>query len=131
MTAIDPRANGLDPATMRTLTRIMQEGATNILRYSAALATCHCTITTDLAWVSLTITSPLAARVPRSKVSLGWGLRGIRERVDLTHGTFGAGPIGDSWVIDVTLPVSPGPAIAPPLNALGTPETEIAPTPVG
>lgn len=131
VTRIDPATDGLDPAAQRTLTRIMQEGATNILRYTPAPATCDCTITIDSAQVSLTITSPLGAPAARSRLSLGWGLRGIRERVDLTHGTFSAAPIGDSWVIHVTLPATRGFLAAPEPDPPQLPKTRTAPAKVG
>ena len=39
-----------------------------------------------------------------SKLSLGFGLAGIRERVDLSGGKFTAGPEEDDWVVTVELP---------------------------
>ncbi len=104
MVDIDPAADRLDAATQRTLTRIMQEASTNILRYAPAGATGRCTIALDPNRVSMTISSPLGNAESRSDLSLGWGLRGIRERVDLTHGTFTAGPRRGQWAIQVTLP---------------------------
>ena len=101
---IDPAVDRLDAATQRTLNRIMQEGATNILRYAPARATCRCTISIEPGAAAMTISSPLGGAERPSDLSLGWGLRGIRERVDLTHGTFRAGPRRGWWVVAVTLP---------------------------
>ena len=101
---VDPAADELDTTTQRTLARIMQEAATNILRYTPTGSTCHFTLTVNPQEVRLRTDSPLAAQAQTSDLSLGWGLRGIRERVELTHGTFTAGPTGGSWRLEVTLP---------------------------
>lgn len=110
---IDAAADELDPTTQRTLSRIMQEAATNILRYAPAGSPCHYTLVIEATGVQLTVLSPMADR-RSSDLSLGWGLRGIRERVELTRGTFRAGPEGRDWRLAVTLPhpEQPSPAAA-------------------
>ena len=84
----------------------MQEGATNIVRYAPPQSTCHYTLAVDQDCVRLSIASPLGAGQRQSDLSLGWGLRGVRERVNLTRGRFSAGPIGSQWVLAVDLPMS-------------------------
>ena len=112
---IDPRADELDVTTQRTLMRIMQEATTNILRYAPAGARCRCTVTIDGDGVRLCVVSPLAAGERVCDLSLGWGLRGIRERVELTGGAFTAGPDHDQWVLAVTLPlVEPAGSVSTP-----------------
>jgi signal transduction histidine kinase len=102
---VDPAADGLDVTTQRTLTRVMQEAATNILRYAPPGSVCHYTLVIDETGVRLRVVSPRpVGGEHRSDLSLGWGLRGIRERVELTGGTFSAGPDRDDWVLDVHLP---------------------------
>jgi signal transduction histidine kinase len=103
--SVDAAADALDATTQRTLARIMQEATTNILRYAPAGSRCHFTLTVEDRWVRLTIASPRSADGHGSELSLGWGLRGIRERVELVRGTFRAGPQDRSWVVAVTLPV--------------------------
>jgi signal transduction histidine kinase len=105
---IDPAADDVDPTTQRTLVRIMQEGATNMLRYTPAGSTCRFTLALDDDQVRLTIASPTSPRERTSDLSLGWGLRGIGERVDLSRGTFTAGPQDGQWVLAVTLPSTVG-----------------------
>lgn len=105
---IDPDASSLDQTTARTLTRIMQEATTNILRYAPTGSTCQLTLGVDDAEAQLSVVSPLGSGERRSDLSLGWGLRGIRERVELTHGTFAAGPDHDRWRVEVTLPTAAG-----------------------
>jgi signal transduction histidine kinase len=102
---VDPAAEGLDVTTQRTLTRVMQEATTNILRYAPPGSVCHYTLAVQDGGVRLSVVSPrTAGGERRSDLSLGWGLRGIRERVELTGGTFSAGPDRDHWVLDVSLP---------------------------
>lgn len=103
--SVDAEVDALDDTTQRTLGRIMQEGATNILRYAPAGSRCSFTVTVAGDQVRLAITSPRTPGGRASDVSLGWGLRGIRERVELVHGTFRAGPDDRSWTVAVTLPV--------------------------
>ncbi len=101
---IDRAADQLDAATQRTISRIMQEATTNIARYAPPGSTAELSLKVRRAETTLSISSPLATRVAASELSLGWGLRGIRERVDLSHGTFAAGPDRGRWVVAVTLP---------------------------
>ncbi len=103
---MDPEADELDVTTKRTLGRIMQEATTNIVRYAPAGSVCRFALTVADEQVRLRVSSPLAARERRSPLSLGWGLRGVAERVELSHGEFDAGPERGSWVVDVALPRS-------------------------
>lgn len=108
---VDPGADALDPTTQRTLSRILTEAATNILRYAPAGSGWHITLGLDGADATLRVVSPLwgspaAESGRRSDLSLGWGLRGTRERVELTRGTFSAGPEHGQWVLAVSLPVA-------------------------
>lgn len=108
--AVDPAADALDATTQRTLGRIMQESVTNILRYAPAGSRCRFDLGVEDGVVRLAITNPRPADGRGSDLSLGWGLRGVRERVELVHGTFQAGPEDGSWVVAVTLPVLRVPA---------------------
>jgi len=90
---------------MQTFGRIMQEATTNIVRYAPAGSVCRFTLTVAED-VRLRVSSPLAPRERRSTLSLGWGLRGVAERVELSHGAFSAGPERGSWVVEVSLPRS-------------------------
>lgn len=101
---MDPEADELDVTTMRTLGRTMQEATTNIVRYAPVGSTCRYTLDVAEDRVRLTVVSSLSVRERRSTLSLGWGLRGIAERVELSHGRFTAGPHGGSWLVEVTLP---------------------------
>ncbi|MFT4294867.1 MAG: histidine kinase, partial [Micropruina sp.] len=108
---IDPSVATLAPETQRMLSRVMQEATTNILRHSAPGSSCRYRLHVQPDAVALTVTSPLpgAASTPGTT---GWGLQGIRERVELCGGTFAAGPDQGRWTVRVELPVT-APALTP------------------
>lgn len=97
---------GLEPIPLRTIARVLQESSTNILRYAQPRSTCHLSVQGDDEAVRVTVRSqlPLDGRHRRSEASGGWGLRGLRERVDLTGGTLRAGADDGQWVVTVRLP---------------------------
>ncbi|MDO5083177.1 MAG: histidine kinase [Arachnia propionica] len=94
----------LPPITQRTLTRVMQEGATNIMRYARRGSTCSFDLQVTPAMVTLEVSSLMPNQQRSSQLSLGYGLTGIRERVDLSGGVFHAGPENGEWVVRVQLP---------------------------
>jgi signal transduction histidine kinase len=102
---VDRSADDLDATTMRTLGRIMQEATTNIVRYAPAGSACRYALDVAEDRVRLTVLSSMPVQDRRSMLSLGWGLRGIAERVALSHGSFTAGPRRGDWLVDVTLPL--------------------------
>ncbi len=101
---LDAGADELAIPTQRTLTRVLQESTTNILRYAPHRARVRIALAVGPAMTSLVMVSELGASTAPSSVSSGWGLRGIRERVELSRGTFAAGPRDGTWVVDVALP---------------------------
>ena len=102
--SVDPQADSLPAPTLRTLTRVMQEGVTNILRYGRRDGACRLTLTVHAHEVTLRISNALPTRRRTSPLSLGYGLAGIRERVDLLGGRFAVSDDEDTWVVDVSLP---------------------------
>lgn len=102
--SVDPLSDSLPAPTLRTLTRVMQEGVTNILRYGRRDAMCRLTLTVLDDEVSLRISNALPSRRRSSALSLGYGLAGIRERVDLLGGRFAVSDADDTWVVEVALP---------------------------
>lgn len=102
--SVDPATDDLPTPTLRTLTRVMQEGVTNILRYARREGTCALSLDVigDEAVLQISSTMPPRRRV--SGLSLGYGLAGIRERVDLLGGRFAVGPEDGDWVLRVALP---------------------------
>ncbi|MDO5498150.1 MAG: histidine kinase, partial [Propionibacteriaceae bacterium] len=107
-------AEGLDDlglAHQKTLSRIVQESVTNILKYAPAGHPCELTISRSVGEVRLRIVNDLGSRgdgdsrePDDASLTSGWGLRSLRERVDLLGGSFGAGPQGSRWAVEAMLP---------------------------
>lgn len=98
---------GLDrcsPTTRRTLTRILREASTNVVRYAPPRSAVTIRVARRRDLIDIRIGSPLAAATPDNPYSTGWGLLGLAERVQLTGGRFSAGPVCDSWLVQATLP---------------------------
>jgi len=107
---IDPAADTLDETSRRTLGRALQEATTNVLRHAAPGSECRIALGVGPRAATLTVTNPVApsAGSRAADLSTGLGLRGLRERVDLTGGTFAAGPSDGVWTTSVGLPVAAG-----------------------
>lgn len=132
---IDPAADALDPMTTRTITRVLQEATTNILRHGAPGTTCSYTFTLDHDTITLTIDSQMSRTRDRGALSLGYGLRGLKERIELTGGTFHAGPHARQWSITARLPYqlagAPDDHRQLPPGPLAPPRASVAPRAVG
>lgn len=121
---VAPDADDSDPTTQRTVSRILREATTNILRYAPPRAALTIEVTTTPAGVDVRCSNPLPAVMTSSPDSTGWGLLGLAERAALTGGTFSAGPYAGVWRVEAHLPrwvgtprasagrVSPRPAAA-------------------
>lgn len=98
------------PAAMsRTVIRILQEGATNIMRHAPSGCRCSTAVTCTTDDVEVRLRNSLTGGAPhpaRREGPAGWGLRGIRERVALLGGRMTAGRQGSDWVVEVSLPRS-------------------------
>ena len=101
---IDPSSDGLPQITRRTLTRAMQESVTNIIRYAEHGGKCLVELKMEETAVRLRVCNELPENKRESKLSLGYGLAGIQERINLSGGRFTAGPEGNQWVVTVELP---------------------------
>ncbi len=101
---IDPSSDDLPQITRRTITRAMQEGVTNIIRYAEHGGKCLVELKVEETVVRLRVCNELPENKRESKLSLGYGLAGIQERIDLSGGRFTAGPEGNQWVVSVELP---------------------------
>ena len=106
---VDEDVHALDPTILRTLTRALQECATNITRHAEPASVCALTLRLGESGAELRAVS-LLPRDPHSSsdLSSGWGLRGLRERVDLLGGSFHAGPRDDRWLVRLSVPAVPG-----------------------
>jgi len=105
----DRPPGGWPPEVASTVYRIVQEALTNIARHAPAARSVAVTVTHQGQQVLVEITddapAPAAARRPAG----GYGLVGMRERVEALGGRLRAGPRpGAGWEVAASLPV-PGP----------------------
>jgi signal transduction histidine kinase len=103
----DGSPGGWPPEVASTVYRIVQEALTNIARHAPAARSVEVTVTHEGQQVRVEITddAPAASARPGS----GYGLVGMRERVEALGGRLRAGPRpGVGWEVAASLPV-PGP----------------------
>ncbi len=100
-------ADSSDPTTQRTVSRILREATTNILRYAPTGSPVEMVITASEATLGVRVVSALPSLARTNADSTGFGLIGLAERVTLTGGTFTAGPVGDHWVVAASVPRTP------------------------
>lgn len=101
-------ADRLEMTAQATISRTVAVTCDNVLQHAPAQSWCALRVTMTSAFVVIRTSS----RLPPAPgaVSLGRSLRGLRERVDLTGGTFSAGPATSGsptleWVVVVALPL--------------------------
>jgi signal transduction histidine kinase len=93
----------LGPAATMTLYRAAQEGLTNTQKHAAA-ATVRVALIYGAEAVRVQVCDD-GQGAPAASGSAGFGLIGLRERVERLHGTFSAGPgPGGGFVLEVALP---------------------------
>ena len=91
----------LPPLVSEEAYRIVQEGLTNALKYSAD-HTATFGLSLDRETFGIRLSNPAGIR---RAARAGRGLRGIEERAAVLGGTATAGPHDGRWVLSVTLPV--------------------------
>lgn len=100
-----------------TVRRLLREGATNILKHAHVDEPVTLALRVDEDAVQVEVDNALppdggAPAAPRFARS-GFGILGLRERVQLLGGTITAGPApGDRWVLRATLPLRPDAPLA-------------------
>lgn len=105
---------GLSTGDELTVLRVVQESLTNVLRHAGPGAQVAITLRFDRDAVLISVVDDGAGRLagPGSaaeRVSGGNGLVGMRERVEVSGGSFTAGPrLGAGWQVDAELPVRTG-----------------------
>ena len=86
-----------------TMHRLVQEAATNVRRHGDPRSPVQFTMGSTGQAFELTVTN----RMLHPAVDAGYGLVGMRERVDALGGTFAAGAVGDNqWMVRAQLPSS-------------------------
>lgn len=95
------------PAVVSTTAyRALQEGFTNAAKHAlGAEIAARVTVATKSLAVEI-VNGPVGGSEPCYGLNLGWGLRGMRERVELLRGTMTAGPTPQGgWAVTVHIPV--------------------------
>lgn len=103
---VDAAADSADATTQKTVTRIIREATTNILRYAPARARCVLSVTCDAESIHVEIVNPLPNQPRRSEHSTGLGLIGLDERVRITGGELTTGVADGSWRVAARLPLA-------------------------
>lgn len=98
--------DGWPPEVASTTYRVIQESLTNIARHAPDAKAVAITITTDARQVNIEITDDAPAAQARHHWSgSGYGLVGMRERVEALGGKLRAGPLpGVGWAVQASLP---------------------------
>lgn len=103
-TAVHGERRRLHPKTELTLYRAVQEGLTNVRKYARASRVDVTLDYTNAAAVSLTISDN---GVGAAELDSGFGLLGLRERVQLLDGTMAVETaVGDGFTLHITLPTA-------------------------
>jgi signal transduction histidine kinase len=84
----------------KTLQRLTQEAATNVRRHGDPTGPVTFSLGSGRDAFELTVVN----RMLRAPLDTGYGLVGMRERVDALGGTFDAGPDGELWRIRAVIP---------------------------
>ena len=98
---------GLDADRATVLVRVLQEALTNVRRHAGDGARVAASVRSESGVVRLEVADDGGAqggREPQRDGAAGFGLRGMRERVEALGGTVEAGPRGTGWAVVVELP---------------------------
>ncbi len=91
------------PADMaKTIQRLTQEAATNVRRHGDPARPVTFSMNSTPGAFELTVEN----RMLHAPLNTGYGLVGMRERVDALGGTFHAGPDGEMWRIRAVIPAT-------------------------
>ncbi|MEV4481483.1 sensor histidine kinase [Micromonospora coxensis] len=97
------------PEVTSTVYRIVREALTNVTRHARHAHAVTVTIDQTPSAVTVEVTDDAASAAPRSAHRGGYGLIGMRERVETLGGTLLTGPRpGCGWSVRATLPIQDG-----------------------
>ena len=99
----------LPPAARFAIGRVVQEGLTNAMRHAPGAGSIRVAIAYTPAGAVVTVEDDGTGESAASGADGGgFGLRGLRERVEVTGGRFEAGPRGDGgWRVRAVIPGAP------------------------
>ncbi|WP_435068047.1 sensor histidine kinase [Amycolatopsis thermoflava] len=99
---VDPAIAALDSLRGLAVLRLVQESLTNVAKHAGPGARAHVRVDAGGGQVLVEVTDTGGARGGGGEP--GYGLVGLRERVDLVGGTLEAGPHGDGWRVRALIP---------------------------
>lgn len=100
------------PEVASTVYRVVQESLTNIARHAGHARSASVEITSDEEGIRIEVTDDAPTATPRPRPRHlhrgGFGLVGMRERVEALGGTLVAGPqaAGGGWAVTATVPLA-------------------------
>ncbi|WP_343951986.1 sensor histidine kinase, partial [Nonomuraea longicatena] len=96
--------DGWPPEVATTVHRVVRESLTNVLRHARQAREVTVEVTEDTAAVTVTVEDDAPASAGRGRA--GYGLVGMRERLEALGGTLAAGPRpGSGWSVRASIPV--------------------------
>ncbi|WP_441251593.1 sensor histidine kinase [Kitasatospora sp. McL0602] len=98
------------PVVTTTVYRVVQESLTNIARHARGARAATVTISQDSTDITVEIGDDAPSHPPiRASPLGGYGLVGMRERIEALGGTLDAGPLpGTGWSVRATVPLQAG-----------------------
>lgn len=108
----DVAADGVPRHVAGVAYRVVQESLTNVARHAPRARSVVVRAMRETGDLRVTVSDDGGASAPSSDP--GYGLRGMRERVEGAGGTLVVGPGGRGFVVDVTIPL-PAPGSAGPV----------------
>ncbi|GAA4535005.1 sensor histidine kinase [Amycolatopsis samaneae] len=95
------------PEVTSTVYRIVQEALTNVLRHAPHARSVEVTVGRDTEGVTVEVVDDAPPSTTRPHHRGGYGLIGMRERVETLGGSLSAGPLpaGTGWSVRTTLPI--------------------------
>ena len=103
-----PPGSGWPPQVASTVYRVVQEALTNVAQHAPGARSVTVVVTHEHGHVNVEVTDDGAAAVTRhTRSGSGYGLVGMRERVEALGGKVRAGPLpGTGWAVRASLPVA-------------------------
>ena len=87
-----------------TIHRLVQEATTNVRKHGDPDGRVTVILRRTTGSIEIAVNN---RRLPGSSVGVGYGLVGMRERVEALGGTFAAGPVDEqTWIVQATLPLA-------------------------
>jgi len=101
---VEGTGRALPPSAGLALVRVAQEAVTNARKHAAGQAVTATLVFAEQT-VELTVDNTSGETVsPLAASGSGYGLQGMRERIELVGGTLHAGPHGQGWRVHATVP---------------------------